>query len=63
MTTQGFSRSGFLHQPAGKIPAHDEVVDMHQKLFDTWIELIEIGDHGYSGLRAQRAARVAASVS
>ena len=35
-----------VHKTAREIAADDEVVDVYQKLFDAWINLVQIGDYG-----------------
>jgi len=49
MRRQGHFQIGFVHEAGGNIPAHDEIVNVLQKLLKTRIQLVQIGDHGYAG--------------
>src|SRR5260370_9696408 len=46
---QGLAQIGFFHQPAGNVPAGDEVVDALQEGFHAGVEFIYVGDDGNAG--------------
>jgi hypothetical protein len=40
---------GLRHETAWEVSAHDEIVDVLEEFFDTWIDFVQIGDHWYAG--------------
>ena len=47
--TQRFLQIGLVHKPACKIPVHDQIVDVLEKIFNSLIKVVEVGDYRYAG--------------